>query len=246
MNVKALAFAMAAGAVLPAFSKVTGVADLNVKGDDYALEAGAKFNGLSITGEYVVDTAKNSAKEFTGTAKYRYDIGEQFYLEPVISYTRSFKDKVYADGPSGYQYRPIDTTKMGLKGGWNSDFGLYAAARYRYEMGGLESKDLASIGGEKGKEETRKVHRTDLTFGYQFEKVTAQYNWVHKKAKQDEFLFANGKKSSNTHEVKFAYTDLGSFTPYVEFSFEEKGKTNTVTKKKESKDSVKVGMQFTY
>ena len=46
MNVKVLAFAMAAGTILPAFSDVTGIADLNVKGDDYALEAGAKYNPM--------------------------------------------------------------------------------------------------------------------------------------------------------------------------------------------------------
>ncbi|MGI9274659.1 MAG: oligogalacturonate-specific porin KdgM family protein [Endozoicomonas sp.] len=244
MKTKALAFALAAGAVLPAFSDVTRVADFNIKNSDIALEAGAAFNGFTVLGEYVVDKAAQESKEFTATVKYRYDINENFYLEPGASYTKYLKGKTYGELPDGgHAFRNVDTTKVELKGGWNSDFGLYAAARYRYEVGGEESMRQTS----KKDEEYRKVHRTDLTVGYHFESITAQYNWVHKKAKQDQFLLAGGKKSSDTHEIKLSYTDFDKFTPYAEFSVEDKGQRDAIkTGKYKSKDAVKVGVAFTF
>lgn len=245
MKTKALAFAIAAGAALPVFANiddVTGVANVNVKNDDYAIEAGAVYKGFTVLGEYVVDTGElKRGKEFTGTIKYRYDINDAFYIEPVASYTRYLKDKNFSETVPGatHNLRNIDTTKVGLKGGWTSDFGLYTAARYRYEIGGSESKELIT-----NKNERRKVHRTDLTVGYNFSKIQAQYNWVHKKATKEQFTYDSGKRSTNAHEVKFTYTDFNSVKPFVELSFEDRKPIGENSAKK--KEAVKVGMVFTY
>ena len=248
MKVKALAIALAAGIALPAFADVTNFAGINTKNDDITAEVGVKTNGFTVKGEYILDKANNQSKEFTATVQYRYDINDSFYLEPVASYTKELRNKDFGSARDGFEFRKADTTKVGLKGGWNSDFGLYAAARYRYEMGGSESQDMAAIEDTSGKKEKRIVHRTDLTIGYHFDVITAQYNIWRKEANKDQFHMADGKKTGIGHDIKFSYTGFDKFTPFVEFNFEEK-KRNAGTAANpdyKSKNSAKLGVAFTF
>ncbi|WP_028862710.1 oligogalacturonate-specific porin KdgM family protein [Psychromonas aquimarina] len=189
----------------------------------YALD-----NGLSFGAEYIYahankNNAKNQSKEITLESAWKFDLNDNLWIQPQVAVTFPSDRTIINDlqiGSINFNADKGNTYKVGLKGGYDFDFGLYTAARYRYDY----QKDTLT-GTEKGQTDEIKfkngVHRTDLTVGYAIDLVDVSLNWIHRDGKVD--MSGRGESEgerwrNNDYEFKVAYTQYKTVVPYVQYT----------------------------
>ncbi len=210
--------AVLASLALPATANMTGItgmADVSIENSHlYTLEAGARYpNGLTVTGEYRLDTDTRQRQCLTGKLLYRYPLDKGFYAEPELAYGKALGERTWRVA-SDNAVRPHDLIKAGLRLGWMGD-PYFASVRYRYDRGGIEFRS-----SQQGKNDLSVIHRTDLTLGKHFQALSFQGNWVHEHQATD-LPFDHLKKSLDTLELTLTYTAMEAFKPYVQWSFSE-------------------------
>ncbi len=194
--------------------------------NESAFKAGyALDNGLAFSAEYVYAHDKRESKEVTLESTWKFALTDNLWIQPQVALVmpvhRDVVDLSTAEDLTDSYHG--NTYKVGLKGGYDFDFGLYTAARYRYEyqkdtVDGVVSKSDATAVAMKFKNQ---VHRTDLTVGYAIELVNVSMNWVHKEGTTDMSGYmgtADADWRTNDYEFKLAYTEFKTLVPYVQLT----------------------------
>ena len=218
-------------------NSVTGVADINGESDLYRLEAGARFQNITATGELALNGKERRREFFVAKVVYHQPLANDFFLEPELSYGIPLGNNDWRN-LNGQAVRASDLWKAGVKLGWDTaQSGPFSSIRLRYDHGGLEIRTE-----EEGKA-LRKLLRTDFAVGYHFAQVNASGNWVHERSRS-AFRFGNGQKDHDTLELKLSYTGLSSLTPYVQYNFKEQVYDESGDRK--HNDSVKLGLVLVF
>ncbi len=207
----------------------------------YALE-----NGLSFEGEYIYNYTDKTAKEGTIGAAWKLSLTDNFWLEPQVAMTMpAHRHEQLAGFKSTYG----NTYKAGLKAGFDFDFGLYTAARYRYEH---EENKLEELGTKNKVTNKNGTHRTDLTVGYQFDMVDISANWIHKSTdvKANAQGGISGSRDArlnlNDYEFKVAYSKYKDVTPYLQYTVKDDMRNNQVSDKIKRDNVLKVGVSASF
>lgn len=259
MKLKALAvvsaLALTAGAAQATYLE-TDLDDSNKYGVKIGTDAGIENFDINLK-----VSAKGAKAAYAGTdigTSYKFKFDNGFFVQPSLDYT--FKQSGSTTGSDvftethgdinikdtytyGYTHRfdtkNTDVLKAGLKFGYNFDSGLYTAARYRYEIGGLDRtlhttehmvdfKDMEFKDVKSSETRHLKVDRVDLTVGYALDTLTTQYNLVHKE------MSGAVKGRATDHEFKATYTGFSSVAPYAQYTVKEKD------------NAFKVGMKYSF
>ena len=177
--------------------------------------ADGAFIGAQST--YDWSSSSKGIKETTLGAGYRYNVSDNFYLMPQVTYT--FQDR---DGDFSYKnpfapttldaennrweepsYTKGDAWELGLQAGYHLDNGVFFAARYGYE----KSKDSFSITkgpwpeqlhGETGFDKKVAIHNVELTVGYQVDDVVMlSASWIQHKMSDANGYYDDGNSEIN-------------------------------------------------
>ncbi|MGF1792171.1 hypothetical protein [Photobacterium profundum] len=244
----------------------------------HSLENGISFdiegvysnNGFS---DVLGNKKSNGYKETTLGAAWKVELTDNVWVQPQIGYTMP-SGNFSATATSGAEPSPFESTeyrasgdkgntlKIGLKGGYDFDNGMYVAGRYRYDM----REDNLKISAESGAktdnvdiEGSANVHRTDLTFGYKMEVVDLSMNWIHKDG-EDKIDLKNATKrksrakstrldkveaSADEFEFKATLLTADNLKPYVQYTV--KNDINVKGGKNFAKDNVfKLGVNYSF
>ncbi|OAN11269.1 hypothetical protein A3K86_20145 [Photobacterium jeanii] len=252
---KLLSLAVAIAVSAPAMADI--YTDVNYKHSKHDVrEAAAKVgyvmdNGLSFDLENVYDFKNKKNKEVTLGTAWKFDVVENGYIQPLAEVTFATNNsshkfdeasKFFGDALDDKTFSITEknkngnTYKIGLKGGYEFDNGIYTSLRYRYEMNDSSWKldangtyDKKPVGATLlSKEDASRLHRTDLTVGYVIEDMAdLSVNWIYKtgSTKIKGELLDLGKAditklraSSSDIEFKAAANGLGDFVPYVQYT----------------------------
>ncbi|OAN11268.1 hypothetical protein A3K86_20140 [Photobacterium jeanii] len=276
---KLLSLAIAIAVSAPAMADV--YTDVNYKHSKDVREAAAKVgyemdNGLSFDLENVYDVKNKENKEVTLGTAWKFEVAEGAYVQPLAEVTFSTYKTATANDTTG-DYRPSitehsakydigNTYKMGIKGGYKHESGLYVDARYRYETRKDKAEYLAkknsgipAVEYEFYKADFKdSVHRTDLTLGYDIQDVAnLSVNWVRKAhtikidgTEQINGSFpkavdgGKGNFTSNDYEFRADVTALGDFVPYAQYTIKSDIKKDGHKLKRENE--IKVGLVYNF
>ncbi|MGF1833368.1 hypothetical protein [Photobacterium sanguinicancri] len=255
--------------------------DVNYKNSKDVSEAAAKVgyvmdNGLSFDLENVYDFKNKENKEVTLGTAWKFGIASGVYIQPLAEFTFStYKTAKESQITGNYQpsltkhsakYDVGHTSKVGIKGGYKHDSGLYLDARYRYETRKDDAEYYARASSGVPTNEFQlyrvalkdNVHRTDLTLGYDISNVAnLSVNWVRKAhtLKLDGSHQADGNKAkpltagkdnftTNDYELRADVTALGDLMPYAQYTIKSDIMKNDVTLKRENE--IKVGLIYNF
>lgn len=273
---KKLAVSVAVLSAISSFSTLATEFDLS---HDNQKETSIKVHhellgGLGGGIEFVgIDNLKRH-KETTFTVDYKADFGN-FYLKPSFdltlpsTHTKEVLDVSHGTNRPGSEYSMANyklgnTSKLGIKGGYLFESGLYTAARYRYEMsdgkGGWHhsSKVTTPPSAIVGKvKHTANIHRVDLTVGYNLlDTVDLSANYIMKRGTTEGEVKVSGEKGTNkdkfnakTNELELTavLTALGDFKPYAQYTYKGDTKySGLASAKLKSEDVYKIGVKYVF
>ncbi len=177
-------------------------------------------NGISFGAEYVHDFSRTKGdlentkdsgkhKETSVNAAWKITLNDNIWVQPLAEVT--------VPGQKSSEYGTLkvksgNTYKLGMKAGYEFDFGLYTTAQYRFDF----SEDKVSSGNGKLKNQ---IHRTDLTVGYRIDVVDVSANWIHKNGHtQIKNTATKPKAKSNELELKATYNQYDNVKPYIQYT----------------------------
>ncbi|KPA54544.1 hypothetical protein [Photobacterium leiognathi] len=225
-------------------------------------------SGMSAGLETVFSDGLKNTKEVTVDAAWKFNLSNNVYIQPQAAVTvpvhnRSISGE--ANDPNSadqanFKVKKGETYKLGVKAGYEADNGLFASARYRYDMADNKVKLSGKIDGDKfdGRLKDReRVHRTDLTLGYNTDVATLSVNWIHKEGKDKASAYSGknterlGKMKTKTDEFEFkaVANTFGDLKPYAQYTVktDTKGTDALGEKFKAKNDNVfKVGLVYNF
>lgn len=216
-------------------------------------------NGISFGAEYVhdftrtelpliIDNSKDneSRKEISVNAAWKIALDDNLWVQPLAEITIPGK-KNTEDLIS--KVKNGNTYKLGMKAGYEFDFGLYTAAQYRFDFSEDKVETILSTHNETHKNQT---HRTDLTVGYRIDVVDVSANWIHKNGHtQIKNTATKPKAKSNELELKATYNQYDNVKPYIQYTVkgdvDVKNAPNQALDGKYKQDNVfKVGVALSF
>ncbi|RKF18557.1 hypothetical protein DBZ36_09105 [Alginatibacterium sediminis] len=178
--------------------------------------------------EYSEAQQNKSLHEGTIGIDYTYAFGNA-YVQPRVEYTQN-------------NINQTNTSKAGLKAGYNFDNGVFTAARYRYDS---TKNDNAITNANFGDINT---NRADITLGWKGDMFGASVNYVYQDIKSDKVAPGNvsDRKRNNSLEYKVFLTNLNNYEPYIQYSDKNLDSTNYDGTKAKADHQVKLGVNMKF